>query len=101
MHDTSIGEIVIAAFTGDDNDVQTEQLAAITPAAGGALVSAQRTTENVPETPSPIPPAIASSAASEGPPALIVDTTTVATLPLQAAFPAKSPIAAFVRAQLA
>lgn len=85
--DTSIGEIVVAAFTGDDNDVQTEQLAAITPAADGALVSAQRTTENVPETPSPIPPAIASSAAPEGPPKLIVDTTTAATLPLQAAFP--------------
>ena len=37
--------------------------------------------------PSPIPPAIASSAAPEGPPKPIVDTTTAATLPLQAAFP--------------
>ena len=61
--DTSIGEIVVAAFNGDDNDVQTEQLAAIAPAAGGAPVSSQRTTENVPEPPSPIPPAIASLAA--------------------------------------
>lgn len=89
--DTSIGEIVVAAFTGDDNDVQTEQLAAIAPAAGTAPVSAQRTTENVPEPPSPIPPAIASSAALEGPPTPIVDTTTAATLPLQAAFPQNQP----------
>ena len=83
--DTSIGEIVVAAFTGDDNDVQTEQLAAIAP------VSAQRTTENVPEPPSPIPPTIASSVAPEGPPTPSVDAATAATLPLQAAFPQNQP----------
>ena len=71
--DTSIGEIVVAAFNGDDNDVQTEQLAAIAPAGGGIPASSQRTTENVLEPPSPIPPAIASLAASEGPPTPIVD----------------------------
>ncbi len=89
--DTSIGEIVVAAFSRDDNDVQTEQLAAIAPVAGSAPVSAQCTTENVPEPTSPIPPAIATSAAPEGPPTPSVDATTAATLSLQAAFPQNQP----------
>ena len=82
--DTSIGEIVIAAFSRDDNDVQTERLA------GSAPVSAQRTMENVPELTSPITPAIATSTAPEGPPPS-VDAATAATLPLQAAFAQNQP----------
>lgn len=82
--DTSIGEIVIAALSRDDNDVQTERLA------GSAPVSAQRTIENVPELNSPITPAIATSTAPEGPPPS-VDAATAATLPLQAAFAHNQP----------
>ena len=83
--DTSIGEIVIAAFSRGDNGVQTEQFS------GSAPVSAQRTMENVPEPTAPIPPAIATSAAPEGPPPPSVDALTAATLPLQAAFPQNQP----------
>ena len=75
--DTSIGEIVVAAFTGDDNDVQTEQLS------GSAVArNAQRKIQKL----RPFA-RDSTSAAPEGPPKLIVDTTTAATLPLQAAFP--------------
>jgi len=89
--DTSVGEIVVAAFTGDENEsAGTEQLASIAPAAGNAPAVAQRTQEDIAAPILPITP-VSQTAAPAAAPTPSVDAAATAALPLQAAFPQNKP----------